>query len=85
MQIIYSAEFIRLFKKLSVDIKKEAIKKEIIFKKNPFDPKLKTHKLKGKLKDCHTFSISYHHRIVFEFSKKNLIYFHTIGSHDVYK
>jgi len=85
MQIIYTAEFIRLFKKLSLEVKKEAIKKELIFKENPFDPKLKTHKLKGKLKDCYGFSVFYNKRIIFEFGEKDIVYFHTIGGHDIYK
>lgn len=85
MQIIYTAEFFRLFKKLPEDIKKEAIKKELIFNKNPFNLKLKTHKLKGKLKDCYAFHISYSNRIIFEFGKNDVVYFHSIGSHDIYK
>ena len=85
MQIIYTAEFIRLFKKLSLEIKKEAIKKESIFKKDPFDTRLKTHKLSGKLKDCHAFSISYSNRIIVEFGKSDIVYFHSIGSHNIYK
>jgi addiction module RelE/StbE family toxin len=85
MQIIYTAEFIRLFKKLPREVKKEANKLESIFKKNPFDSKLKTHKLKGKLKDCWAFHISYSKRIVFEFGEGGIVYFHSVGSHDIYK
>ncbi len=87
MEIIYTAEFIRHFKRLPIGIKKEAVKKESVFKKDPFDPKLKTHKLKGKLKDCWAFSISYSHRIIFEFTnnKDDIVYFHSIGKHDIYK
>lgn len=85
MDIIYTAEFIRLFKKLPKEVKLEAIKKEALFKKDPFDPILKTHKLSGKLKGCHAFSISYSHRIICEFGKKKIVYFHTIGGHEIYK
>ncbi len=85
MDIIYTAEFIRLFKKLPPEAKKEAIKKEALFKINPFDAKLKTHKLSGKLKGCHAFSISFSHRIICEFGKKKIVYFHSIGSHDIYR
>lgn len=86
MDIIYTAEFIRLFKKLPLEIKKEAVKKENLFKIDPFDAKLKTHKLGGKLKGCFGFSISYSHRIICEFHKnKKNVYFHSIGSHDIYK
>lgn len=86
MDIIYTTEFIRLFKKLPLEVKKEAVKKEILFKINPFDAKLKTHKLGGKLKGCFGFSISYSHRIIFEFNKnKKIVYFHSVGDHDIYK
>ena len=85
MDIIYTAEFIRLFKKLPLEIKKEAEKKEAIFKKDPFDVRLKTHKLSGKLKGCLAFSISYRYRILFEFGRNKIVYFHSIGSHDIYK
>ena len=85
MDIIYTAEFIRLFKKLPLDIKKEAEKKEVIFKKDPFDSRLKTHKLGGKLKGCSAFSISYQYRIIFEFGRNKVVYFHTVGNHDIYR
>ena len=84
MQIIYTAEFIRLFKKLPLEVKKEAVKKELIFKNDPFDTKLKTHKLNGKLKNFWAFSVSHSSRIVIEFGKDDIIYFHSIGSHNIY-
>jgi len=85
MDIIYTAEFIRLFKKLPLVVKKEAIKKEALFKTNPFDARLRTHKLSGKLKNCSAFSISFSYRIICEFGKNKTIYFHSIGKHDIYK
>jgi mRNA-degrading endonuclease YafQ of YafQ-DinJ toxin-antitoxin module len=39
-----------------------------LFKSNPFDPKLKTHRLSGKLKDLWSFSIEYDLRVVFYFA-----------------
>lgn len=85
MDIIYTAEFIRLFKKLPLEIKREAIKKEAIFKKNSFDSRLKIHKLGGRLKDCWAFSVSSSYRIICEFDKNKVVYFHSIGNHDIYK
>mgnify|MGYP001584297324 FL=1 len=85
MDIIYTAEFIRIFKKLPLEVKKEAIKKEAIFKINPFDARLKTHKLSGKLKDFSAFSISFSYRIICEFGKNKIVYFHSVGKHDIYK
>ena len=85
MQIIYSSSFARKYKKLSDQIKNIAEKQEKIFRQNPFDPRLKTHKLHGKLKNFYSFSIGYKYRIVFEFANKNTIYFHSVGTHSVYQ
>jgi len=85
MDIIYTAEFIRIFRKLPIEIKREAVKKEALFKVNPFDAKLKTHKLSGKLKGFSAFSISFSHRIICEFAKNKVVYFHSIGKHSIYK
>ena len=54
-----------------------------IFKEDVFDKRLKTHRLKGNLKEYHAFSISYSDRIVFKIIDDNSVYFIEIGSHDV--
>jgi len=53
------------------------------FKEDIFDKRLKTHRLKGNLKDYYAFSISYSDRIVFKILKDNSVYFIDIGSHDI--
>ena len=86
MKIIYSSKFAREYKKLPLSIKLLAEKREEIFRQNPFNPRLKTHKLKGQLKNFLSFSIGRKYRIIFEFSKdKNIVYFHSTGSHDIYQ
>lgn len=85
MDIEYSPEFKRRFKKLPLDIKLEALAKEKLFKKNPLDPKLKTHKLSGKLAGRWAFSIDFKNRIIFSFMSGKTVYFHSVGSHDIYK
>ncbi len=86
MEIIYSSKFAREYKRLPKEIKDLAEEQEIIFRKNPFNPTLKTHKLKGKFAGFLSFSIGYKYRIIFEFSKdKKTIYFHAVGDHDVYQ
>ena len=85
MKIIYSSKFIKEYKKLPGEIKLLAEEKEKIFKENPFNPKLKSHKLKGKLRALYSFSITYHIRIVFHFETKNVVGFDTIGTHAVYR
>jgi len=86
MKIIYSSKFAREYKKLPNNIKDIAEQQEVIFREDPFNPKLKTHKLKGKLSGFLSFSIGYKYRIIFEFTKnRNVVYFHSVGDHDIYE
>ncbi len=59
--------------------------KEKIFRGNPFNPILETHKLHGRFKDFWFFSVGFKYRIVFEFGEDKTVYFHSIGDHKVYK
>ena len=86
MEIIYSPKFAREYKKLPRRIKIVAERQEALFRKDAFDPKLKTHKLKGRLKGFLSLSIEYKYRIIFEFGKnKHPVYFHSVGNHDIYQ
>ena len=68
-----------------VPLKLLAEKKEVIFRNNPFEARLKTHKLSGKLKDYYSFSVDYQTRIIFEIRNKNTIWFHYVGTHEIYR
>jgi len=82
MKIEYSPRFFKQFKKLPKEVKEYAVLCEKIFRNNPFDPKLKTHKLHGKMKEYWAFSISYNYRIGFTFVNGSLVRFHAMGTHD---
>lgn len=84
-KINYSPTFLKSFKKLPKNQLKSLARQEKIFFQNPFDPRLKTHKLKGELKDSYSFSVSYHWRIVFHFEKDDTVALDVIGTHEVYK
>ena len=84
MKIFYSSKFEKEYRKLPLKIKLLAEKKEKIFRHNPFSLSLKTHKLKGRLSDFWAFSIDFHYRIIFEFVKKNEVWFLSVGTHSVY-
>lgn len=52
---------------------------------DPFHPRLKTHKLKGDLKDSYACSAGYDLRIIFsfvEYEKRQAILLESIGTHD---
>ena len=85
MEIFYSSKFARDYKKLPLEVKKIAEAKEKIFRKNLFDQRLKTHKLKGSLSGFYSFSINQKYRIIFEIINKNKIWFHSVGDHSIYK
>lgn len=84
MVIYYTPNFAKAYKKLPRTIKESAEKKEALFRNNPFDPKLKTHQLTGKLDGLWAFRINYKYRIVCEFVNKNEVWFHAVGTHAVY-
>ena len=84
MEIYYLPKFKRQFKKLPKEIKESAIKKEEIFRKDFFDSRLNTHKLKGSLKFFWAFSIDKSNRIIFDFKDKKTIRFYSVGNHDIY-
>ena len=85
MEIRYSPKFKRQYKKLSEEIKSHAEKREAVFRKNPFDPRLKTHKLHGSQDGFMSFSVDYSYRIIFEFYNPDTVIFYEIGTHDIYE
>ena len=85
ISISRSSHFIRSLKKLPLELQEETIDREKIFGTDCFDPKLKTHKLSGKLKNQWSFSVNYQYRILFEFLSGDKALFIDIGDHDIYK
>lgn len=84
-QIFYSSCFLRQLKKLPSTDKELLTKFEKIFRNDYFDPKLKTHKLSGKLEDFWACSLSYKTRLIFQIDSDDNIIFIDIGNHDIYK
>ena len=84
MKIYYSSKFKREYKKLPMHIKKLAEERERVFRGDPFDRALETHKLHGRFKEYWAFSIDEIYRIIFEFVKKDIVWFHSVGDHSIY-
>ena len=53
-----------------------------IFQTNPFDPRLKTHRLAGQLQGFWSFSVDYDVRVVFSFAEPSRVLFVDIGTHE---
>ncbi|MBI1984520.1 MAG: type II toxin-antitoxin system mRNA interferase toxin, RelE/StbE family [Candidatus Wildermuthbacteria bacterium] len=85
MEIFYSPQFEREYRRLSFDVKEKIKKKERIFRENPFDPRLKTHKLHGRLDRFCAFSVDYRFRIIFGFLGEKKVRFHAVDDHSVYE
>lgn len=84
MRILYLPKFAKQYKKLPQKIQETATKKETIFRENPFDQRLRTHKLSGVLAEYWAFSVNASHRIIFDFTKNDTVRFYQIGHHDIY-
>jgi len=76
--------FEKHYRKLSKRVKEEAKKRELIFRENPFDATLRTHKLHGIDKEAYAFWISHSSRIKFIFLDEERVLFLDIGTHDIY-
>ena len=81
----YSRKFLKSLSRLPRGIVEKAQEKEFIFKENPFDPRLNTHKLHGKEKGLWAFSITHGYRIKFLPLNGNKVLFLEIGTHEIYK
>lgn len=80
-----SSYFERAFRKLPKDLQQKVVERIAIFKQNPIDPKLNTHKLTGKLAGDWAFSVDYHNRIRFRAVDKGVAQLIDVGSHDIYR
>jgi len=85
MKIFYSPQFFHEYRQLPIGVKENAEKKEKIFRQNPLDKRLKTHKLKGKFADFWAFSVDFRYRIIFNFQNGKDVRFYVIGDHAVYR
>jgi addiction module RelE/StbE family toxin len=85
MKVSFSPSFRRAFKKAirkRPDLEKKFYERTAIFAENPFDERLRTHKLSGLLKDYWSFTIEYDARVVFYFVESDKAEFVDIGKHD---
>lgn len=84
-EVAFSLSFQRAFKrriKGNAALETRFWERLELFQNNPFDQKLRTHKLSGQLKDLWSFSIQYDLRVVFSFLEGDRALFVDIGTHE---
>lgn len=84
IKIVNSARFLKSFKRLSQSIQKKADERDRIFKENPFDSRLATHKLHGRFAGFWAYSVDYRYRVIFVFDDSHTVIYHDIGLHHIY-
>jgi mRNA-degrading endonuclease YafQ of YafQ-DinJ toxin-antitoxin module len=86
MEVAFSSSFRKVFNKRlkNTESEREFWERLELFVADPFDAKLKTHKLSGKLKDLWGFSVGFNLRVVFYFTnnKPKKAIFIDIGTQD---
>ncbi len=85
VSIEYSKRFLKILSRVPTDILEKAQERELVFKNDPFDPRLSTHKLHGKERNVWAFSVTFSYRIKFIFIGEKEVLFLEIGTHDIYK
>ena len=84
MNVQFHRDFIKIYKKRVGSNKKLDTKfkeRAAIFSRNPENPVLKDHSLRGKRSNCRAFSITGDIRVVYRI-ENNTAYFIDIGSHN---
>ena len=85
IKIAFSPSFERNFRKRfkgRTPLQEKFWQRVEIFLENPFDSRLRTHKLTGSLIELWSFSIEYDIRVVFYFVADDKVVFVDIGTHD---
>jgi addiction module RelE/StbE family toxin len=85
IKITWDPGFKRIYKKKiknNQELKKRFWDVMELFSKNPFDPRLRTHKLTGRLDGLWALSVAFDCRVIFKFLGKDEVLLIDIGGHD---
>ena len=85
LKVHSTSEFEKSFRKLPGYIQDLAEKKDKWFRRNAFDPRLHTHKLKGELEGYRSYYINRKYRVLFRFLNGDEVIYYDIGTHEIYK
>ena len=80
-----TSDFEKSFRKLPRSLRDRAEQRDRWFRANAFDPRLRTHSLKGALDGYWAYSVTYHHRALFRFLSEDEVLYYDIGTHEIYR
>jgi mRNA-degrading endonuclease YafQ of YafQ-DinJ toxin-antitoxin module len=80
-----TSQFEKDYLSLPEKIKTKAKRKIMLFENDCFSGNLKTHKLKGVLKNFWSFSVDDDNRVIFRFLPKQEVIYYRIGLHKIYE
>lgn len=78
-------DFRKAYRKLPKRIQTLADRKDAWFRRNPFDPRLRTHKLAGPLQGRWAYSVNREYRVLFRFLSAHDVLYYDIGTHQIYR
>lgn len=84
-KIHYTSVYLKSYEDIPIQIQKIQDRKEKLFRGNPFNQILKTHKLKGKYESFYSYSVTHSYRVLFRFLSGDKVIFYDIGTHEIYK
>ena len=85
MKVVFSKNFIRLYKRVNVRIRKRVDEQIDIFEKNPKDLGLRNHKLHNEWAGYRSIDVTNDYRAIFEIvheGGETYAYFIDLGTHD---
>ena len=80
-----TSAFQKSFRKPPRHIQDLSIKKDQWFRKDAYDPRLRTHSLKGELQGYYSYSVNNAYRVLFRFVHVDEVVYYDIGTHGIYK
>ena len=83
--IHFAPRFLKSFSKLPLSVQKIAKKKDGWFRVDPFDDRLRTHKLKGELSGAWSYSVNREYRVLFRFIQEDEVLYYDVGTHEIYR
>ena len=77
--------FERAYLRLPKHIQNLATRKDQWFRKDAFDSRLRTHKLKGELSAYWAYSVNREYRVLFRFVGSSEALYYDVGTHAIYR